>query len=98
MYQDYHINIMSGVYDEHFHMTNALYEFVVSRPNDFDKNEIFTIKKGIHRDLNGEQHFNFAYRGRSYHAYCWDIVTIVNGKPHMLRRKIYRLSVLELIY
>ena len=88
---------MSGIYDKHFTMVNALYEFLASHPT-FDPLETYTIKKPIHEDLNGEKHFNFAYKGRTYHAYVRDVCMVINGRPHILRQQIYRLSVLEIIY
>jgi hypothetical protein len=94
---EYKINIMSGIYDKHYTMTNALYQFLVTHP-DFDKEETYTIKKTIHEDANGEKHFNFAYKGRSYHAYVRDVCILINGRPFVLRQHIYRLSVLEIIY
>jgi hypothetical protein len=94
---DYKINIQSGIYDHHFTMVNALYEFLSTRPQ-FDRNEMYTIKKPIHPDLNGEKHFNFTYKGKSYHAYVKDVCIVINGKPHCVRQEIYRLSVLDIFY
>jgi len=79
-------------------MVNSLYEFLIARPDKFDKNELYTIKKPIHPDLNGEKHFTFTYKGRSYHAYLKDIIILINARPHIVRQEIYRLSCLEIIY
>jgi hypothetical protein len=79
-------------------MINALHSFLVLHPNDFDKREIFTIKKVIHADKNGEIHFNFSYRGKTYHAYVADTIVMFNGRPQIVGLTIWKITVLSMIF
>lgn len=98
MEMEYNINMMSGIYDSHFSMVNALLSFLLLHQNDFVRTETFTIKKAIHADFNGERHFNFVYRGRSYHAYVNETVIMFNGRPQIVGFKVYKVTVLESIW
>ena len=92
----YKINIMTGIYDAHFTMVNALVDFLNNNNFDWvDKNELFTIKKGIHMDGNIEHFFTFIHKGYSYHAYVEKIYVLFNGRPQEVRIKIYRITSLN---
>lgn len=91
------IDLLTGIYDAHFSMTNALYDFIIN--NDFDwidKTQPFLIKKGIHLDGNIEYFFTFSHKGVSYHAYTTKVFIKTNGRIQEIRLKIYRITSLNI--
>ena len=97
---EYKISIMSGVYDTGYRMVNSLIDFLNNKDYTgiFDKTDFFTIKKPPHSDGNGHIHFTFSHRGRSYHAYIDQVVTVINGVPMATKFRIKRVTALEIIY
>ena len=90
---------MTGVYDKNYRMINSLVDFLNKKDYTvFDKNDIFTIKKQIHIDGNLEFHFTFTHRGRSYHAYTDQVITVINGTPMETKLRIKRITALDIIY
>lgn len=93
---DYKINIITGVYDNHFCMINALVDFLNNNTFTWiDTKELFTIKKGLHEDTFG-LHFTFVHRGFSYHAYVKKVYILFNGRHQETRLKIVSITALTI--
>ena len=93
---EYKINVMSTVMDKGNFMINALLDMLYVKTYDWiDRNELFTIKKGIHIDGAGNYHFTFSHKGHSYHAYTTQIITHINGRPFVTRLRIKHITRLE---
>jgi hypothetical protein len=92
----YKINTKPGLYDKHFMMINSLSEFLSTHPDFSD--EVYTIYKPVHNDYRTKKHFNFYYKGVSYHAYVEDVITVINGTPRIIKQRITHISTLTTYY
>jgi hypothetical protein len=81
------INYADNVIDNHFWLSNALWDFFLTRPhleNHFDMNGIITITKPIHPDGKGILHFTFTTGKTTYHAYTDPKPIIINGQSRTI--------------